>query len=200
VTTMSPDEKAKFTAKWGKRKEKERPEKVPSLRKLERLKDEMTAKQGAIDFHTAQYVQAALAYGVELTRSEYRTLANRNWKIIQKFGVTTVRIMVLFVIAGITLGILQLKATTTANNAVADVQKDRHHSIIEKCKSGKAFDAKLKLHIATLPEPEKKETVEQVGFTEELVSTVVPVTPKECAIALKLSGFDAPTTEELEEN
>lgn len=182
---MSPE---LFKHLWGSGRDD--PELVPTAKKLERLKDDMLAKQSAVMPEQALFVRAALDYGVELTRSEYRTLANRNWKIIQKFGVRVMRVLVGFVAVMLMLGVLQLKATTTANDAVNGVQSDRHDSITAKCRSGKAFDNKLRGQIAKLPEPKKSETEQQLGFTEELVSTVVPISQADCERDLHEAGFN----------
>lgn len=150
--------------------------------KVARLKDHMIEKRGPIDHHTAAYVQAALDYSVELTRSEYRPLANRNWKIIQQFGVRLVRLLVFLIIALSTLGALSY-------NTITEIQDGRRTAVEDKCHSGKNFDHRLRVQIAHLPEPRRKEQLANIRLTEALVSTVVPITRRECKHALKAAGL-----------
>lgn len=150
--------------------------------RVERLKDKLLEKRGGIDHNTAAYVQAALDYGVELTRSEYRPLANRNWRIIQRFGVRLMRTLALFFVVLLGLGVLSY-------HNITEIQSGRKNSVLEKCHAGEAFDHKLKARVKRLPEPAKREAEAQEAFTEELVATVVPISHDHCAKALRAAGL-----------
>lgn len=178
VSTVSPEA---FAHLWGRRSRGAPPD-PPRAEKLQRLKDVMIAKGGAVDHNVAAYVQAALEYGVELTRSEYRPLANRNWKAIQGFGVRVMRVLAVLAIVLLFLGWKTLTATT-------DIQHDRRASVLQKCHSGEAFDRKLKAKIAKLPEPQKAMAMANEKFTEELIATVVPISHDHCKTALAQAGL-----------
>lgn len=175
---MSPE---LFVKRWGANKPGPAPE-GPSAKKMQRLKDNMTDKRAAVDSHTAAYVQAALEYGVELTRSEYRPLANRNWKTIQRFGVRLMRGLLALAAILVFLGWQTLKTTD-------DIQHDRKNSVLQKCEAGEHFDQRLRAHLRTLPEPERAQATATLKFTEELVGTIVPISHDHCATALRQAGL-----------
>lgn len=179
---MSPEVR-KFLLHWGRRRRNGDGEvEPPSARKLQRLHDTMQDKASVVDHNTATFVQAALEYGVELTRSEYRPLANRNWKTIQKFGVKVMRMLAVLTVVLLFLGWQTLNTTN-------DIQHDRRNSVLQKCEAGEHFDTKLRAGIAKLPEPQKAQQLASLSSTEELVSTVVPIEHDHCRKALELAGL-----------
>lgn len=150
--------------------------------KVARLKDHMIEKRGAVDHTTASYVQAALDYGVELTRSEYRPLANRNWRIIQKFGVQLVRMLAVGAIALAILGAISYKT-------INDIQAGRRHGVIERCHAGEHFRDKLRAEVAAAPASRRVEAEASLKPTEELGATLAPITHADCQRALKAAGL-----------
>lgn len=59
---------------------------VAEQQKVAALRDRMRSKLAAVDHNTAAAIQAAIEYDSENLRSEFRPLANRNWKLIRKYG------------------------------------------------------------------------------------------------------------------
>lgn len=183
---MSPEERRTselFAKLWGSRSTSSPPSEGPSAAKLERLKNDMLAKRGVVDNRTARYVESALVYGIEQTRSEYRPLASRNWRAIQKFGVRLIRGLLALAVILLFLGWRTLATTS-------DIQHDRRNSVIQKCEAGEHFDRKLREQIARLPEPEKARSRANIALVEALVATLVPIEHDHCRKALQLAGLE----------
>jgi hypothetical protein len=149
--------------------------------KVEALKARMEDRRGAVDNNTAKYVQAAIEYGVAQTRSEYRPLANRNWRIIQKFGVRLMRTIAALTVVLLILGAVSYKTTQ-------DIQNGRRNGVLEKCHAGEHFHQKLKQVVSQIPAgPKRVEAEANIKGTEALVATIVPI--GHCEDALRRAGL-----------
>lgn len=153
---------------------------VAEEEELERLRVKMEAKRTTVPDPVSEYVQATLEFGVAQTRYEYRGFAQRNYAEIQKLGKRLMRMFAVLIVVLLGLGYLSYHTTL-------EIQSGREDSVLEKCHSGERFDRKLRAEIKGLPEPKKAEAEAQLKFTEELVSTVVPI--GDCDSALRKAGL-----------
>lgn len=156
-----------FAKMWGRRDRATPENGYANPDKLRRMKEAYESKSHAVDHNTAAAIQAAFDYSTNLTRSEYRPLAHRNFRAIQRFGVRAVRLLVVLIIVLLFLGWKTLNATT-------EIQDGRRKAVIDRCHSGQRFLVKLKANIDRLPEPERAVMRrEQERPTVELAETII---------------------------
>lgn len=133
--------------------------------KVNELRDAMERARQGVDPAISTYVQAALEFGVEQTRSEYRGLAKRNWREIARLGRRLLGMFALILVAVTGTGVTVLVNVHT-------IQRSREERVRENCEHGRAFMKKLRAEIASAPEPAHAQGLAQLKPTEELIVTL----------------------------
>lgn len=183
---MTPRERRVFAQLWGKRSDPVTENGYAKPDKLRRMKEAMDQHMAMVDPNTAAAIHAAFDYGVNLTRAEYRPLANRNWRTIQKFGVRATRLLVALIVV---LGLLGWRALETTN----EIQGGRRSATIDKCHEGQHALLKLKAEISHIADPVKRAEEEaQEHPTQELLETItgpIDLHDSDCTVALRRAGL-----------
>lgn len=190
----------------------------PSAEEVERLEQEFVqARPSAVAFSpaVAEYVDAALAFGVARTRHEYNSLANRNYKLISRFSKRTLTLLVLLVASLLGLGIVSLhlskqgnvlsgesvqqardtqKALRGTQAALAAIQRSRHDLILEGChqKNEAHIKAKQGIEVLALQSRQKVKlspaaAEEQRRVIDLFVNAFAP--HFDCGVLLAKAGF-----------
>lgn len=145
------------------------------------LRAAMDAQTARVDPATASLVRAALEYGVEVTRSEYRALAERNWHEIRRWSKRTFALMVLLVLSLALLGYQSVKTTD-------EIQQSRRDRITTQCENGNAFVRQLEADIAREPPAERAKSEATLPEVVGLVRALVPFV-SDCTKAVGEAGL-----------
>lgn len=152
---------------------------------VERLRAEMEAQRAAVDPTIASYVSATLSYGVAQVRSEYRRLANRNWRQIVLLGRRLTGLLAVLVVALAVIGVLTLLG-------VQGIKAARHERIRENCIHGQRFMLKLEAEDRRIPPGAKRKEAEaSIAVIRELITALngpigkFPYPPSVCDQAAK---------------
>lgn len=149
-------------------------------RELDELRLGMADKLGALDPQQREGVEATLAFGVALTRSEYRTLARHNWSAIVRWGRRTTALLVLMLIAWLALGVKSLENSSQGKTLAQEIVASRHKGVLISCRESNERHMQAKLGIEVLakrsaPAPHTRlERLTQEQLIDGFVNALVP--------------------------